>query len=84
MRLSLSGNDLRGTSLIKSAGELITKGGNCISFLLRFEDCLVLSSASESLFCSSECHRCQGFWFVWSEKCNCPEGAIVRPGGPNF
>ena len=29
-------------------------------------------------------HRCQGFWFVWSEKCNCPEGAIVRPGGPNF
>ena len=44
-----------GTSYIKSAGELITRGGNCILFLLRFVGCAVLFSSSESLFCSSEC-----------------------------
>ena len=38
MRLALSGNGLRGTSLIKSAGELITKGGNCMALFLRLRD----------------------------------------------
>ena len=28
-------------------------------------------------------HRCQVFWLVWSEKMLCPEGARVRPEGPN-
>ena len=55
MRLSLSENGLRGTSVIKSVGELITKGGNCMAFLLRFEDWSGLSSITESLFPSFEC-----------------------------
>ena len=29
-------------------------------------------------------HRCQVFWLVWSEKMLWPEGARVRPEGPNL
>ena len=53
-----------------------------MNFMFEWQEQYLTSERSERTV--SGIHRCQGFWFVWSEKCHCPEGAIVRPGGPNF